>query len=302
MQFAGLRDLALHRLMQALPIEACSALGAELGPWLGQRANPDADARANALLHRLQPGHDESAIAKELRPLWRNIGRTFAEFSVLPRIIREGRVAISSEDVLWRITPDPRPLIVCFVHLGNWEALGAALAQHPAFITHRNMSSVVAPPADPVRAAIAARLRGVLPVEHLRVGPLVWRGVLARLRRPYGTVWIAADDAEGGVDTPLFGRPPRADGTLGKIIRIAASTGARILPVYCERLAGANFVGHILGPYEAPAGPTKPAELLREVTRLDVVFDAPVRRLISQWYMAIEFPSDVAFATANERP
>lgn len=302
MRLAGLRDQALHRLMKALPIEACSALGAELGLWLGQRANPDDDARANALIHLLQPEHDEPASAQELRLLWRNIGRTFAEFSVLPRIIRERRVTISSEDVLWRITPDPRPLIVCFVHLGNWEALGATLAQHPAFITHRQMSAVVAAPTDPTRAAIAARLRGMLPVEHLRVGPSVWRAVLARLRRPFGTVWLAVDGAESGVDTPLFGRPPRSDGTLGKIIRIAASTGALVLPVYCERLAGANFVGHVLEPYEAPAGPTESTQLLHEVTRLDAVFDTPVRRLVSQWYMAIEFPSEAEFAAANERP
>ena len=300
MRLAGLRDQALHRLMQALPMDACSALGAELGPWLGQRANPEENARAKALLRRLQHERDEPAIAKELRLLWRNIGRTFAEFSVLPRIIRERRVTISAEDVLWRITPNPRPLIVCFVHLGNWEALGATLAQHPAFITHRNMSAVVAPPTDPARAAIAARLRGMLPVEHLPVRPLVWRAVMARLRRPFGTVWLAVDGAEGGVDTPLFGRPARPDSTLGKIIRVAASTRALVLPVYCERLAGANFVGHVLEPYEPPAA-IDPSGLVREVTLLDAVFDAPVRRLVSQWYMAIEFPSEAAFA-ANERP
>lgn len=302
MRLAGLRDLALHRLMQVLSVEACSALGAELAPWLGQRANPDDNARAGALLRRLQRERDERAIAQELRLLWRNIGRTFAEFSVLPRIIRERRITISSEDVLWRIAPDPRPIIVCAVHLGNWEALGAALAQHPAFLTHREMSFVVAPPADPTRAAIAARLRGMLPAEQLLAGPSVWRAVLTRLRRPYGTVWLTADGAEGGVDTPLFGRVPRASGTLGKIIRMAASTGALILPVYCERLAGARFVAHILEPFEVPAGAAEPVELLRQITRLDNEFDAPVRRLVSQWYMAIEFPSDAPSAAANERP
>jgi len=142
----------------------------------------------------------------------------------------------------------------------------------------------------------------MLPVEHLRVGPSVWRAVLARLRRPFGTVWLAVDGAEGGVDTPLFGRPPRADGTLGKIIRVAASTGALVLPVYCERLAGANFAGHVLEPYEAPAGRMDRAQLLSAVSHLDAVFDTPVRRLASQWYMAIEFPSEAAFAAVDERP
>jgi KDO2-lipid IV(A) lauroyltransferase len=294
MNLAAMRDVALHRLMQAAPVETCSALGAELGVWLGQRSDRASDARAKALLERLQPRAHAAAIEQQASQLWRNIGRTFAEFSVLPRIIAEQRVTIAPEAAIELIAPDPRPVIVCFVHLGNWEALGAALSSHPTVIAHRRMSAVIAPPANTARAAIAARLRGTLAVEQLTMGPGVWRVVLNRLRQPFGTVWLAADAAEGGVDIPLFDRAPRGDGTLGKIVRLAASTGALMLPAYCERLPGVRFVAHVMEPYEVPAGRVDTAYLLQGVAHLSALFDTPVRRLLTQWYMAIEFPTDAA--------
>ncbi len=295
MRLAELRDLALHRLMQSLPVEACSAIGAELGVWLGQRAEPDANARAKSVMRLLRPESDEAAIAAELRILWRNIGRTFAEFSVLPRILAEQRVTIPREDLLQCIAPDPRPVIVCFVHLGNWEVLGAALSQHPLVVAHRRISAVIAPPANPARAAIAARLRSALPVEQLLIGPGVWRAVLTRLRQPFGTVWLAADAAEGGVDAPRLGRAPRIDGTMGKIVRLAASTGALVLPVYCERLDGVRFVVNVLEPLEPSS-----AQILSDVKRLDRLFDTAVRQLTAQWYMAIEFPAEANAAATDE--
>jgi KDO2-lipid IV(A) lauroyltransferase len=301
MTVAATRDLTLHRLMQMVPIETCSALGAELGPWLGQRSDRASDTRAKAILRLLHPEADRLAIDRQARQLWCNIGRTFAEFSALPRIVAERRVTISSEAMIARIAPDPRPVIVCFAHLGNWEALGAALCGHPMVIAHRRMTAVIAPPANLARAAIAARMRGMLSVEQLHIGPGVWRAVLTRLRQRFGTVWLAVDAAEGGVDTPLFGRPPRPDGTLGKIARLAASTGALILPVYCERLPNVRFIAHLLEPCEPPATPVDTADLLQHVAHLNTLFDTPVRRLIDQWYMAIEFPSDAASTATIER-
>lgn len=301
MNLVATRDLALHRLMQALPVETCSALGAELGLWLGQRSDRASDTRAKALLRRLQPEATAATIDRQALQLWRNIGRTFAEFSALPRIIAERRVTISAEAMIARIAPDPRPVIVCYAHLGNWEVLGAALSGHPTVAAHRRMTAVIAPPTNPARAAVAARLRGTLPVELLHIGPGVWRAVLTRLRQPYGTLFLAVDAAEGDVDAPLFGRAPRLDGSLGKIVRLAASTGALILPVYCERLPNVRFTAHILEPCEPPATSVDTADLLQHVADLSALFDTPVRRLLDQWYMAIEFPSDAASAVTIER-
>jgi Kdo2-lipid IVA lauroyltransferase/acyltransferase len=302
MNLAAIRDVALHRLMHAAPVETCSALGAELGVWLGQRSDRASDERVKALLQRLHPEAHAEAIQRQARQLWRNIGRTFAEFSVLPRIIAEQRVTIAPEATIGRIAPGPRPVIVCFVHLGNWEVLGAALSCHPTVMAHRRMSAVIAPPANRARAAIAARLRGTLSIEQLAIGPGVWRAVLNRLRQPFGTVWLAADAAEGGVDTPLLGRPPRVDRTLGKIVRLAASTGALILPAYCERLPDVRFVAHVMEPFEVPAGHVDTADLLHGVSHLNALFDTPVRSLVTQWYMAIEFPPDATPAATTERP
>jgi lauroyl/myristoyl acyltransferase len=94
------------------------------------------------------------------------------------------------------------------------------------------------------------------------------------------------------VFAPHFGRRLRSDGNLGKIVRLAAATGARVMPIYSERLAGARFISHVLPPLELPRGRLDPDTLRAEVARLDAVFAPAVRRLVEQWYMAIEFGAD----------
>jgi hypothetical protein len=50
-----------------------------------------------------------------------------------------------------------------------------------------------------------------------------------------------------------------------------------------------------------PAGGVDTADLLQRVVDLSALFDTPVRRLATQWYMAIEFPTDAALAATKER-
>jgi KDO2-lipid IV(A) lauroyltransferase len=99
---AELRDLGLHYGMRALPTEACSALGAWLGTKLGQSAHPVSDSRARALIARLRPDLAVSPAALEasLRLLWQNVGRTYAEFAAIQRMLPEGRALLSGQERL----------------------------------------------------------------------------------------------------------------------------------------------------------------------------------------------------------
>jgi lauroyl/myristoyl acyltransferase len=149
------------------------------------------------------------------------------------------------------------------------------------------------PPTNRVHRLIAARQRRVLPLDLIPMHPRIWHSVADKLRRPGGIVWLAADDVrEAHVFAPFFGRRVRLDGNLGKMVRLAAATGARILPIYSERLAGARFVTHLLPPIEFPPGRRSEDALLADVARLDAVFAPIVRRLVRQWYMAVDFALD----------
>ena len=289
---AEIRDLALHYAMRALPTGLCSDLGAWLGTSLGQRGHPAADARVRELFARVRPdlvATPEAADAN-IRLLWRNVGRTYAEFAAIQRILPEGRVIISGAEHLDAAYADKRPLILCFVHLGNWEVLGQQVATHRLIHRDRPFTAIVMPPANRAHAHIAARRRASLPVDLVPMGRGVWHRVANCLRRPGGIVWLAADEAANGmVYAPHFGRPPRTDGNLGKIVRLAAATGARVLPMYNERLEGMRFHSHVLPAMEMPQGPLDEDQIKAQVTRIDAVFAPVVQRLLTQWYMAVEY-------------
>jgi KDO2-lipid IV(A) lauroyltransferase len=261
---------------------------------MGQRGHPNAEARARALLMRLRPDlATPETLATALDGLWENVGRTYAEFSVIHRMLPAGRSTLSDPARLDAIYADDRPLILCFVHLGNWELLGLQMADHPRIHRGRPVVAVTMPPTNRAHALIAAHQRRVLPVDLIPMDRRIWHTIAERLRRPGGIAWLAADDVAGGrVFAPHFGRRLRLDGNLGKIVRLAAATGARILPIYSERVEGARFVSHLLPLIDVPRERRDEAVLLAHVARIDALFAPIVRRLLLQWYMAVEFAQD----------
>lgn len=302
---AEARDLLLHHALRAFPTGFCSDLGAWFGTVIGQRGHPIANARARALLARLRPDltHSPQALEASLRLLWQNVGRIYAEFAAIERIVPEGRSLISDQSRLDDAYADDRPLILCFVHLGNWEVLGQQIAAHPLIDRRRPITAVTMPPTNRAHAHIAASRRASLPVDLVPMSRRVWHVVADCLRRPRGIVWLAADEAANGrVFAPHFGRPPRIDGNLGKIVRLAAATHARVLPVYSERIGAARFRSHILPMLEMPHGRLSDAEITQQVMRLDAVFAPIVQRLLTQWYMAVEFGPDPALNPGTDQP
>jgi KDO2-lipid IV(A) lauroyltransferase len=287
----GARDLALHYAMRALPTEVCSDLGARLGLSIGRRDHPLAEARSRLILPHLRSElADPAALEAATALLWQNVGRSYAEFSVLRRIVREGRVTQSDPALLRSAIADPRPLILCFLHLGNWEVLG----QQMGLLLPGRIGAIVAPPANRAHSFIVRHRRRHLPMDFFDVNHHVWRSAGMRLRQPGGVLWLAADEADAGhVFAPFFGRPPVIDGNLGKMVRLASATHARILPIYAERQPGVHFVVHTLPQIDVTADRRDTAAILEAIVQLDAQLDPIVRRLAEQWYMAIEFGYDV---------
>lgn len=284
------RDLALFRLMCALPVAAVSRLGAGLGQVLGRRAHPAAAARVAAALHLLRPdlAADENLLEAAQRRLWANVGRIYAEFCVLDKIVAGGRVGIADSASLDAVLGDGRPVIIAYTHLGNWEATGMLLAQRAP---GRVCAMANALPTNRVQAQVAARQRERWPGTVFTVDDRVWRHVLVHLQQPGKVLYIAVDEHVGaGVRVPSFGRALDHHGNLGKIVRIAARTGAIILPAYSERLPGAQFREHFLEPlYFTRGQDMSAAATLQHIARLDALFEPVVRRLVDQWFGLLEY-------------
>ena len=281
--------------MRALPTGPCSDLGAWCGTALGQRGYPAADSRIRALLAQLRPdlAATPESLAASLRLIWQNIGRTYAEFAAVERIVPEGRAILIDPHRLDEAYADDRPLILCFFHLGNWEVLARQVIIHPSIDRGRPFTAVTMPPSNRAHAFIAARRRSSLPVNLVPMNRRVWHSVTECLRRPRGIVWLAGDEsANGRVFAPHFGRKVRLDGNLGKIVRLAAATGARVLPMYNERIGTTHFQSHILPMIEVPQGRLSDEQIEAHVMRIDAVFAPIVKRLLTQWYMAVDFSLD----------
>ncbi len=276
--------------MRALPMSACSALGARLAPTLGKRPHPGQHANARALIAKLRPdwaGSDADLEATVDR-LWANVGRTLAEFAVSHRMLAANRVSIEGREWLDAALASGRPIVAIFPHLGNWELSEMQMG----FLAPHRIAVIVAPPASPARAKIAHGVRSKVPLDMLPMSRSVWRGVLAKLRTPGGIAMIAADEQSGGrVMGPGFGRPPALDGNLGKAARLALMTGAVVMPFYNERRPAARFVTHVLPLIELTGRSDDPAAVDTAVHRMEEAMGAAILRHLDQWYMAL-------FATA----
>jgi KDO2-lipid IV(A) lauroyltransferase len=290
MSLAELRDISLYRVMRALPVSLVSRIGASLGQILGRRTHPAAAARAAATIRLLRPdlARDPRTLEAAQTRLWANVGRVYAEFCVLDKIVRERRATVGDPGIFDAVLADGRPVIVPFAHLGNWETITSQIVDRAP----GRLAALANPlPQNRVQAHIASLQRGQQGFTVMTIDGSVWRRAMRHLEQPGSILMVAADEqVDGRVSAPAFGRALDSRVNLAKIARMAARTGAIILPLYSERLGGARFVTRVLPPLEFPQRlKPSPEEHLQRVARLDALFAPVVLRLIDQWFGLIEY-------------
>jgi KDO2-lipid IV(A) lauroyltransferase len=284
------RDLALFRLMRALPVRAASGIGARLGQSLGRRAHPAAAARVKAALRHLRNdlAADPAALELAQESFWSNVGRMYAEFCILHKIVAGGRVGIDDMATFDAVLSAGRPVILAYAHLGNWESAGADIARR---VPGRICAFAAPLPANRARAQIAAMQRSRSPARVILTDRMAWRHALDHLESPGGIFYVALDEVtDGNATFPCFGREPDMRGNLSKIVRIAARTGAIVAPIYSERLPGGRFCTHVLTPMEFSARQDIDSDAThRRMKQLDSQFEPAVLRLIEQWFGLLDF-------------
>jgi KDO2-lipid IV(A) lauroyltransferase len=290
MTAAELRDLTLYRIMRSLPISAASRAGATLGQFMGRRAHPAVAVRVAASMARLRPdlaSNLKTFEAAQVR-FWGHVGRIYAEYCVLHKMVPLGRVEIDDRTTFQAVLADGRPLIVPFVHLGNWETCGSMLA-----LSAPGRVCALSNPMPPnrVQSQIALMQHARMPAKVLTFDATVWRGALQHLEQPGGILFVAIDEVMAGrVSTPSLGRPLDPHANVHKIVRIAARTGAIILPLYSQRLPGARFVTRVLPALEfQKQGRIDPDEQLARVLQLDRTYETAVLSLLDQWFGLLDF-------------
>jgi len=281
----GILNTAVHHSLKAMSIDACSAFGGAIGATISPLRYAESDARARRNWCKLRPEQsDQALVDAAMKRLWRCVGRTMAEFSVLDRLWEEKRIAINGIEHMAAVRDAGKPILVATLHLGNWETVplvGAALGF--------TGSGIYLPPENRFDYRIAARARRYGHVM-LAATPAALRYALQALKANKGPFLIFIDELVGDhVFAPIFGRALPPEGNIAYAARLAWMTGAEIIPAFCVRLGDrAQFSITVLPPVDIVRGGDKQQSLLTNVARLNAVIEPVITAHLDQWYYLLD--------------
>ena len=280
----GALTAAVFFLLRALPIDWCSAIGGVVGVLIGRSFERAATRRARQNFVRLSPApvSDEEVDAAMTR-LWSHVGRLFAETSIVDRLWEAGRIEVEGLHHLAAARDAGRPHLMMGLHLGTWEAFGAAM-----YALGFPGKFFYLPARNRFQDRIARRARRgwgkVLPMS------------IAGLREAYRTLveergavvsWVDEFVRGRGVMAPLFGRPVSLRSNLANAVRLSLASGAALLPFYVERLNGARFRLTILPEVELIRSSDPEADVIDNVHHIDRLITPIITQRLEQWFLLL---------------
>jgi Kdo2-lipid IVA lauroyltransferase/acyltransferase len=282
----GAIEFVIYALMRLLPIDVCSYLGA-VTTYLTRHFYPESDARARKLWSVLRPQDAEPAsVDAAMDRLWRNVGRTMHEYSVLDRLWVAGRIEVSNIQYLDQARERGQPILITPVHLGNWETVLVA-----GISSGHHGSGIYQPLDNRFEDRIAMKVRARYGARFVAgAGPHSLRAALRELKSRAGPFIIYVDEfIRDRVQAPLFGRTLRTDSNLCYAVRLAAMTNAALIPAYCLRVNdSARFKVQFLAPLELIRSGDREADVAENARRLDAILAPIIRGHLDQWYFALD--------------
>ena len=270
----GLFNMGLHCGLRLLPIDACSTLGGVIGA-LAKYRYPASDARARKAWMTLRPGEaDQDSTDAAMLRLWRCVGRTMAEFSVLDRLWPAGRISVDGLDYLKAAHAAGKPIIGMSLHLGNWETVPVM-----ALANGFKGASIYLPPDNRFDHLVVNRARDRLGGDYIiasrRTG---FEAIRTLVKKNQGILMYVDEFVRGRVWAPAFGRPLRRQGNIAYILRIARLTGAVIFPIYSVRVEGrARFKVTVLPALDLVQSGDREADLMANIAMIDALIDPIIR-------------------------
>jgi KDO2-lipid IV(A) lauroyltransferase len=269
---ASLRRLPLERASRAMA--ALVGAGVEVAPRWREIGLDN--------LRRAFPEHDETWCRTTLRGVFANLGRMAAEVAWFDDL-RPGNIhervgfADAESERIWKQRVTAGRAIVATGHFGNWELFAQAqgLMGHPIHIVHRPLRN---PRLDDLLNQLRSRAGTDVIYKHAAAREII------RLLRGDAMIAIPIDQHQPGaqgIAIPFFGRP--ASTTPGPA-RLAQLTRSPLAVAVLVRRGTSNQHDILIRPPIDPPPPGKGDGPLREVmTRINLEFEAVVRRYPEQW-------------------
>ena len=270
-------EYAVFRLLElailALPLETASS-----GSGTAWRLIAPHLHRQKRVLDNLAAAYPETSLRERKRiaaDMWENLGRTYAEFFHLDRIVAEGQIALEPFERFDEIAHGG-PFVVCGLHLGNWEIMSQAGKRFGVPVT-----SVYQRLSNPYVDAATVKLRapqyegGLLPKT-----PATARTLLKRARGGDGCPAFLADLRDDrGAPVPFFGRP--ALSSLFPAL-LARATGLPLYACAVYRRPNVRFSIRI-EPVFVPQTNDRDADAAAGTAALHAQFEAFIREAPEQW-------------------
>jgi KDO2-lipid IV(A) lauroyltransferase len=272
-EFAAFRIVAAA--MSAIPLHAASAFSGWAWRLIAARLRRHQRALDNlALAFPDMSPAERQRIAVEM---WGHLGRTFAEFFHMPRIMREQRIALEPAEPFEALA-GAGPFVVCSLHMGNWEIIGQIGVRLgiPLAGTYQALSN------SRVDTWMREKRETMYTRGLFAKGPATARALL-RLARQGGSLAFLADLREGrGVPAPFFGHTAMSNPFPALIAR------SLDLPLYAARVMrkpGVRFTAR-LERVDVPKTADRDADVLAATANLQARFEEFVREAPEQWMWA----------------
>lgn len=263
-------------LARAFPIEAVSDFGA----WFFRTVGPRTSARrvAERNLRIVFPQATDAEVERLLAAQWEELGRWFAEFPVLDRIIADpGRVQVEGAERLAEIASGAGPVVFFSGHFSAFEVMSAAIlhAGVPCQITYRAMNNPY----------VDARVRK----SRFRYGVRLFapkglegaRELMRALGRGESVALMNDQKFNGGVAAPFFGLTAH---TAPGPSTFALRFGIPLQPMSVQRTGKARYKVIVHEPIRLEDTGDREADIEAGVRRVNAFIEDRVLARPAEWF------------------
>jgi KDO2-lipid IV(A) lauroyltransferase len=281
-------------VVRLLGVDAASAFGG----WLGRTVGPLSGAHKVAVrnLKLAFPDKDEAWRAAMLKAQWDGLGRTFAEFPLMDRILPStGRVEVVNQERLFQIAADRIPVVFVSGHLSNWEVMPAAIVDSGVVceMTYRAANN---PYVD--ERIKASRFRYGVRLFAPKGGDGA-RELLEGMKQGKSVALMNDQKFNAGVEGLFFGHPVR---TAPGPSRLAIRFGTVLQPMSVQRIKGARFRAVVHDPIHLPNTGDRTADIESGVRLVNAFMEERIRERPEEWFWVHRrWPNEVYAALAASR-
>jgi KDO2-lipid IV(A) lauroyltransferase len=263
-------------MMRLLPVDAASDFGASLFSWLGPLTPSDRTVRRN--LRIAFPDAPEAELETLRQAQWRELGRLFAEFSIVDRIVRDpARIEVVGGERLTAVAESGKPAVLVSGHFSNFETMAATIVRagvrcHVAYRATNN------PYFDQRIRRSRARYGVTL---FARKGADGAREMLRALGRGDSVAILNDQKFNAGVAAPLFGAPAY---TAPSPVVFALRFGAPMIPMTVQRVRKARFRVVVHEPIVLKETGDRTADIEAGVRRYNAFLEDRIRERPAEWF------------------